>query len=222
MGLHRAFDRPAKYFTIIRHPVDRVISDFYFRVQEGEPLLKDGRLLSLDEYVEARNDVYLCDYQVRVLSGSAQLESQRQPIGMLTPGPPVESRHLEQAKRNIEDHFLSTAPLEKMTELALLIRSIYGWPMRRLLNENKNRTKRRLHVRELSARTLKIIEECNRNDLELYHWVSKRFAAQRQLFEPSLSRDVQVLKIISSTLNGAGRIMPLSTRKRLARLLFYA
>ena len=31
MGLHQAFDRTVKYFTVIRHPVDRVISDFFFR-----------------------------------------------------------------------------------------------------------------------------------------------------------------------------------------------
>jgi hypothetical protein len=222
MGLHRAFDRRVKYFTVIRHPVDRVISDFFFRVQEGEPLLKDGRLLTFDEYVETRNDVYLCDYQVRVISGSADLAAERRSIGMQTPGPPVERRHLEQAKRNIEEHFLTVAPLEDMTELALLIRRIYGWPMRRLFNEYKNRTKRRLHVREVSARTSKIVKECNCLDLELHEWVGKRFAAQRELFEPTLSRDKQVFKLISGTLNGAGHLIPFSTRKRLAKLLFYA
>jgi hypothetical protein len=222
MGLHRAFDRPVKYFTVIRNPVDRVISDFFFRVQEGEPLLKDGRLLTFDEYVETRNDVYLCDYQVRVISGSGDLVAERRPIGMQTPGTSVERRHLEQAKRNIEEHFLAVAPLEDMTELALLIRKVYGWPMRRLLNEYKNRTQRRLHVRDVSPRTLKIIEECNSLDLELHQWVGKRFAAQRELYEPSLSRDEQMFRLISRTLNSAGRLIPFSARKRLAQFLFYA
>ena len=222
IGLHRVFDRPAKYFTVIRHPVDRVISDFFFRIQENEPYLKDDRLLTFDEYVESRSDVYLCDYQVRVISGSTELEAERQPIGMQTSGRPVEDRDLEQAKRNIEEHFLTIAPLENMVELALLIRSVYGWPMRRLLNENKNRTKKRLFMREVSPRTLKIIEECNSSDLKLYEWVSKRFAAQRQSFEPSLSRNEQVFKVISSTLNGAGRLVPWNTRKWLAQLLFHA
>lgn len=222
MGLHRLFERSAKYFTILRHPVDRVISDFYFRIQEEEPYLKNGKLLTFEEYVEGRDDVYLCDYQVRVISGSPELHAERRPAGMQTPGRLVERHHLEQAKRNIEDHFLTVAPLENMAELALLIRSVYGWPLRRLLNEYKNRTKRRLSLAKVSPRTLKIIEECNRYDLELYEWVGKRFAAQRQSFEPSLSRDKQVLKVISTTLNGAGRIIPSGARKRLAHLLFYA
>ncbi len=222
MGLHRAFDRRAKYFTVVRHPVDRVISDFFFRIQEKDPYLNDGRLLTFDEYVEGRNDVYLCDYQVRVLSGSPDLEAVRGPIGMQTPGRPVQRRHLEQAKRNIEDHFLTIAPLENMIQLALLIRSVYGWPMRRLLNEAKNQTKQRMLIRDMSPHTLKIIEECNPNDLELYDWVHKRFAAQRELFEPSLSKDEQIFTVVSRTLNIAGRIIPWSARKRLAQLLFYA
>jgi sulfotransferase famil protein len=222
MGLHRAFDRPAEYFTVIRHPVDRVISDFFFRIQEKEPYVKDGRLLTLDEYVECRNDVYLCDYQVRVISGSAELEAERQPMGMPTPGRPVEDRHLEQAKRNIETHFLTIAPLENMTELALLIRSVYGWPMRRLLNETKNRTKQRLLTRDVSPRTIKIIEESNSHDLQLHEWVGKRFAAQRELFEPSLSKDNQIFGLLSQGVNIAGRVLPWNTRKRLAQLLFYA
>src|SRR5262249_21574734 len=222
MGLHRAFDRPVKYFTVIRHPVDRVISDFYFRVQENEPYQKGGRPLSFEAYVEGRNDVYLCNYQTRVISGSADLEGERQPLGMQTPGRPVEACHLERAMRNIEDHFLTVAPLENMIELALLIRDVYAWPLRRLLNEYKNRTKARLSLADVSPGTLKIIEECNQRDIELYDWVGKRFAAQRQLFEPSLSRDERVFRIISRTLNSAGRLIPWSTRKRLARLLFYA
>src|SRR5579863_3694148 len=51
IGLHRAFDRCAKYFTVIRHPVDRVISEFFFRIHEGNPTLKDSRPLTLEEYV---------------------------------------------------------------------------------------------------------------------------------------------------------------------------
>jgi hypothetical protein len=156
------------------------------------------------------------------MSGSTELEAERQPIGMQTPGQPVETRHLEQAKRNIEDHFLSVATLENMTDLALLIRKIYGWPMRRLLNESKNRTKKRLSLLDVSPRIRKIIEECNTHDLELYEWVRGRFAAQRQLFEPSLSRDRQRFALLNHTLNVAGQVIPWSARKRIAQLVFYS
>lgn len=222
MGLHRAFDRPAKYFTVIRHPVDRVISDFFFRIQENVPYLKDGRLMTFEEYVDSRNDVFLCDYQVRVISGNAELEAVRLGKSGLTPGAPVQSRHLDEAKRNIEEHFLTVAPLEKMIELALLVRRVYGWPMRRLLTEYKARTRGRPHAYNVAPRLIKIIEDCNSRDMELYEWVGKRFASQCRLFEPELSRDQRVFEIVSGALNAGGRFLPWNARKRLAQLLFYA
>ena len=221
-GVHRIFNRPAKYFTVIRNPVDRVISDFFFRIQENEAYLKDGKPLSFEEYVEAQQDVFLRDYQVRVISGSAELEAARCPPGMQTPGPQVTSAHLEQAKRNIEEHFLTAAPLENILELALLIRKVYRWPMRRMLTEYKARTRQRPRMHDVSPRTLKTIEECNANDIALYHWASERFALQQRLFEPDLARDQAIFTLVSNALNSAGRIVPWSLRKRLAQLLFYA
>lgn len=178
--------------------------------------------MSFEEYVESRYDVYLRDYQVRVISGSPEFEAPRPQLGMQTSGPEVQRRHLEQAKRNIEDHFLAAAPLEKMTDLALMIRRVYGWPMRRLLTEYKARTRRRPRADSVSARLLRIIEDCNAHDLELYEWVSKSFAEQSELFEPDLSRDEQIFNTMSRVLNGVGKVLPWTVRKRLAQLLFYA
>src|SRR5262249_14008237 len=164
MGLHNAFDRPAKYFTVIRHPVDRVISNFFFWMQEDKPYLKNGRPMTLEEYAANGCDVRLGNYQVRVVSGCPELAGERRGRGMQTPGPSVERRHLEVAKRNIEEHFLAAAPLESMAELALVIRRIYGWPLRRLLTEYKNKTKRRLRVSDVFPRVRKMIEESNAYD----------------------------------------------------------
>jgi hypothetical protein len=212
-GLHQAFSGEVKYFTVIRDPLDRIISEFFFRIQENNPTHDKGRTLTFEEYVETQHDVHLSNYQVRVLAGASALDDKEVA---------VESNHLEQAKRNIKEYFLAAAPLERMAELALIIRRTYGWPMRRLLTEYKNRTHRRLSVNDISPRVLKIIEECNSFDLELCEWVRKRFASQCHLFEPQLSRDRRVLNVVSSALNDAGRILPWQIRKRLAQMFFYA
>jgi hypothetical protein len=222
MGVHEVFGRPAKYFTILRHPVERVISLFYYLIQSGIPFAKDGKRLTFDEYVESRSDINLCDYQVRVVSGCPDLDAPVGAPGEVVAAAPVEKRHLETAKRNIEDYFLTAAPLEHVTELALLVRRIYGWPMRRLQTEYKNPTKERPRSIDVSPRLIKIIEECNSYDMKLYEWVAKRFAEQRQLFEPGLSRDLRVFGVVNRTLNRAGEILPWALRKRLAEILFYA
>jgi Sulfotransferase family len=212
-GLHRAFGGKVKYFTVFRDPVDRIISDFFHRIEENNPARDNGRTLSFEEYVESYHEVRLSNYQVRILAGFRMLDNKEVP---------VERRHLEQAKRNVSEHFLAAAPLEGMTELALMIRRTYGWPMRRLLTEYKNKTRRRLSVNEVSPRVRKIVEECNFFDLELYHWVRQRFATQCQLFEPHLARDRRILNVVSTALNDAGRMLPWQVRKRLAQIFFYA
>jgi hypothetical protein len=221
-GVHRVLDRPAKYITVLRHPVERVISLFYFLMQMNVPFRKDGRLLTFEEYVESRCDINLNDYQVRVVTGCPVLDAEISKPGEMVTAAPVEPSHLNQAKRNIDEQFLSIAPVEQMTELGLLVRRIYGWPMRRLQNEYKNSTKDRPRLREISPRLIKIIEECNSHDIELYEWVSKRFAEQRRLFEPELSRDLRVYRVVNRALSTAGQILPRSVRKHLAEVLFYS
>ena len=67
-----------------------------------------------------------------------------------------------------------------------------------------------------------MIEDCNSYDIELYEWVSKRFADQIRLFERELSLDRSVYAMINPVLTTAGRVLPPSMRKRLAEILFYA
>jgi hypothetical protein len=222
MGVHRVFDRPAKYMTVIRHPVDRVISYFFFRTQIDDPYLKNGKPLTFEEYVESRYDNQLLDYQVRVVSGSSDFEAAVPERGGQVFGTQVESRHLEEAKRNIEEHFMTIAQLEQMTDLALLLRRIYGWPMRRLQTEYKNPTKGRPSLKDIPPRLIRIVEDCNSHDMELYEWVGKRFTEQRQLFEPELSRDRRIFNIVNRALTTVGEVLPWGLRKRLAEILFYA
>jgi len=71
-------------------------------------------------------------------------------------------------------------------------------------------------------RLLRIIEDNNVHDIELYEWARKRFAEQRKLYEPELSRDLQVFSVVNRALTTAGEILPWTLRKRLAQILFYA
>jgi hypothetical protein len=222
MGVHRMFARRAKYIAIVRHPVERLLSYFYYRIQGGDPYLKDGKPITFEAYVESGGDVIFNNYQVRVVSGSPDLDAPAGARGALVAGAPVEARHLEMAKRNVEENFLSIAPLEQLTELAMLLRRVYGWPMRRLQTEYKNPTKERPRAPEIAPRLLRIIEDNNVHDIELYEWARKRFAEQRKLYEPELSRDLQVFSVVNRALTTAGEILPWTLRKRLAQILFYA
>jgi len=224
LGVDALFDRPAKYITVLRHPVERVISLFYFNSQYDNRYARDGRAITFEEYVESRRDINLHDYQVRILSGAPELDAPAPalPSDEVLPRRAVEKRHLEQAKRNIEERFLAAAPVDQLMDLALMLRIIYGWPMRRLFNEYKNRTKLRPRRKEISPRLLRIIEESNSQDMELFDWAAERFVRQCRSFEPRLTADRQLFGVINRALTVTGQILPPGPRKRMAELLFYA
>lgn len=223
-GVHALFERPAKYITVLRHPIERVISIFHFNSQYNNRYAREGRVISFEEFVESRRDINLHDYQVRLLSGAPELDAPAplSPSDEVLPSAAVEKRHLEQAKRNIEEHFLAAAPVDQLTDLGLMLRIIYGWPMRHLFNEYKNRTKARPRQKEIAPQLLRIIEDCNRHDIELCEWATERFARQKECFEPNLSRDRRLFGTINSALTATGQILPVDLRKRMAELLFYA
>lgn len=223
-GVHALFEHRAKYITVIRHPIERVISIFHFNSQFENRYARDGRVLSFEEFVESRRDINLHDYQVRLLSGAPELDAPAplMPSDEVVPTAAVERRHLQQAMRNIEEHFLAAAPVEHLTDLGLMLRIIYGWPMRHLFNEYKNRTKARPLRKEIAPHLRRIVEDCNRHDMELYEWAAARFARQRESFEPNLSRDRRMYGTINKALTATGQVLPLELRKRVAELLFYA
>lgn len=220
-GVHRLFGSDAKYLTLIREPIDRVISTFFW-FRDGRPFCRGGKPLTFEEYLET-GDIYLNNYQVRVLSGEPEFNDVTRPSGVreLTFGAPVEKRHLEQAKRNIEEHFLVAAPLEQLVGTALLLRRMYDWPMRRLHNERKNHNQHRPKPHEVSSKLAAIIERNNAYDLELYRWIKDRFAAQRTFFEPQLSNDLIRFRRRNAIITGFGKYLPNKVRKHVAAAVLH-
>ena len=70
MGIHTMLDRPAKYFTILRPPVERAASHFFNnRKLEHQPFYARIKDMSLDEYLDSGVGIEWQDFQVRLLSG---------------------------------------------------------------------------------------------------------------------------------------------------------
>ena len=144
MDVDTIFERPSKFFTIVRNPVDRVISSFFFHLKQSHmicyPFIKD---LSLEQYLESGIGLDGDNHQVRVLSGCQELDAPWDPHGRPISAPPVERRHLEMAKHNIEQRFIAAAALEQFTALVWFFKRLYGWPLHRVLfrrhNENVGR-----------------------------------------------------------------------------------
>jgi hypothetical protein len=223
MGIHTLFDRSAKYFTIVRHPVDRVVSHFYYmRTRRTNPFFEQIKDMTLEQYLDHRIGLNSCDLQVRMLSGCKELDGPWGMDGKPVAAAPVEGHHLDVAKRNVEEYFLTAAPYEEFATLVVLLKRLYGWKLRRCLFERQNVTPNRPRVADLQAATRRRIEDCNRHDMALYEWTKARFADQVRTLEPQIFLDRLLFNIVNNSWQHAGPVMPENLRMKFTNWLCYS
>jgi hypothetical protein len=190
------FKRASKFITLLRHPVDRVVSNFfYFRPQSYMPCHQFIKDMTLEEYLDSGIGLDQDNHQVRLLSGCPELDAPWDPSGRPISTPPVERRHLELAKRNIDERFLIAAPIEQITAVVWLLKRLYGWPLHRVLFETRNVNPNRPKLESISLATRERLEALNHYDCELYAWVVRRFAIQIEPLEPNFTREVRLFDI---------------------------
>lgn len=181
-GIHTNLgDGSLEYFSILRSPLDRVLSAFHdvstttnhylhsYISQTGsnfQRLAQEGKWLGLD------------NCQVRMLSNSVNA-----PFGTLR------EEDLQNAKQNIENYFPLIGTQDKFDEVLIELSLRYNW---------KNSFYRKLHVsqsrinaEEISHVSRDIIQECNQLDEKLYSWVSERaserFASGGETYQTALN-----------------------------------
>jgi hypothetical protein len=197
IGVHLAldvatlFEQPSKFFTIVRHPVERAISSFFhLRTEAHLPSYNFTRNMTLEEYLDGRLGLDAHNQQVRMLSGCPDLDLPWSEDGRPIPLPPVERAHLEKAKRNIEEHFLIAGQLQNFAAIVWYLKRLYGWPLARCFYRDRNVNETRPIVKDVSPSTLARLAEWNQFDLELYEWVGKRFASQVAPLQPQFNLQV--------------------------------
>jgi hypothetical protein len=148
-----------------------------------------------------------------MLSGCPELDGPWDVEGRPISIRPVERRHLEMAKRNIEERFIVAAPIEEYTALVWFLKRLYGWPFHRVLFRINNETPNRPKLAAVSEATRKRLETLNRYDIEVYEWVKARFAKQIQSMEPHFSREVRRFDMLNRGVQRISRLSPQPIRE---------
>ncbi len=159
-GLHRILPQPATYTTVLRDPIDRVISAFYFmRNYRLHPKYRKFRRenWTLEDFARRspRDNV-----QCKILAG-AEYEEPCTPEISVT------------AKENLLRYFSVVGLSERFEESLALMKVRFGWKLESYSSFNITRT--RPKKRDLPQSTLDLIAERNRFDIELYECASKIF-----------------------------------------------
>lgn len=177
-GIHEYIPKECSYVTVLRDPVERILSLYKFIARErNHPLYERfGNFSgSLDEYVSTDADRNQVDNgQTRQIAGT--------PIDLDRVG----AADLERAKSNLES-FLVIGLTERFDESFVLMRKTLGWPLSWYKTEN---TSPRVKL-QLPDETIRVIRERNRYDIELYDFaaqlLSKAVAEQPASFRTEVA-----------------------------------
>jgi hypothetical protein len=171
-GVHEVLARPASYLTVLRDPVERVLSLYYHRRDQ------DGLRMSLEDYVNSGRDFELDNGQTRYLCGRLADKDVR--------FTECTSEMLSSAQRHLREWFPSVGIAERFDETILLMARTFGWNVPFYEVHNVNR--RRPRGREVLSRIRAQIAQRNRFDAELYTFAQRLFEEQLAALDPPLDR----------------------------------
>lgn len=118
-GLHRAIGRPIRYITIIREPAARLLSEYHRNDYRHR--------YSMTPMDLARDPEKGCNLMTRLLAGASRTDALR-------------PSDVDRAIVNIEKHFAFVGETEHYPVLYDFLCKDLGWPLTKLLHENKGKT----------------------------------------------------------------------------------
>ena len=205
-GWHEFLPQSCSYFTILREPIERFISNYFFLLKkEGHPLGQKlvEQKVTLEDFVNWKGED---NYQTRYLAkhiGEKNLDIKNEDCTRQT---------LELAKKNLTENFAVVGTVEEFDKTLLILKNTFKWEniYYKVRNKNKQRPANSL----IPQKTLDLIKEKNKLDLELYQYASKSLEGlvekQGNSFESDL---INFKKINSSSLGQFSALMSSSASK---------
>jgi hypothetical protein len=163
-GIHEVFGIQGRYVTILRRPVDRVVSFFRHQANyddnEYHQLIADG--MTLKDLLRGEQCHQVNNHMVRIISGHVDA------------GVTHDRGLLDQAQANLETQFDAVGITERIDESVALIGRALGWPALPAVPRINVTPRRESFV--LDDETRAEIVRYNALDIELYDRVARQFA----------------------------------------------
>jgi len=187
-GLHQLLPQPSTYVTVLRDPVERVISHYYYILRNPSNELYNqvaGTGMNLKDFVQSGLSLEIDNGQTRLLSST----------GAVVPYKQCSSEILESAKQNVKERFSTIGFVERFDETLILLKRTFNWKMP--FYTKSNVTQNRPLKTEISKSTLDVIEAYIQLDIQLYQFVQERFAEQICQQGFLFKKDLSTLRLIN-------------------------
>ncbi|HEY8669959.1 MAG TPA: sulfotransferase family 2 domain-containing protein [Terriglobales bacterium] len=159
-GIHKILPQPATYITVLRDPIERTLSAFYFmRSYKLHPLYWKFKRenWTLEDFVRRlpRENV-----QCKIVAGAVYED-------------PCTEEIFEKARHHLREHFSVVGLSERFEETLALLKLRFGWKLKSYTSFNVTRPRPKKH--DLPQSTLELITEKNSFDVMFYDYASKLF-----------------------------------------------
>ncbi len=179
-GMHEYLPQPSMYLTILREPIDRALSVYYYRLKGGNIPMDT----SIEDFVLRINPqrVYWVDNaQVRYLAAEGG-KIVDVPCGQCT------RMMLETAMERLENSIAFVGLVEHFDASMVLLRRLLGW--RNCFYVKSNINVRRKPKTDLTSQNLQLLNDHNQLDLELYRFALAMFEQQIRRLGPSFQAEL--------------------------------
>jgi hypothetical protein len=175
-GLHETAAQPCTYITVLRDPVERLISQYFYVKKLPSHHMHAavaGGELTLPQFAER-----LANSQTRSLAGMASADS--------------DAVMLERAKQNLAEHFAAVGLTERFDESIVLFCRALGWRVRGYTRANV--AKGRPKAAALSPEDMAAVRAQHTLDAELYDFARTRFDAEIRRQDAGFQRELSRLR----------------------------
>ena len=225
-GLHQWFPGKFTYITMLRNPVHRELSRYYFilktpRHHQHEKLVRSKT--SLEDFVHMQSETGFNNTQTRfVVAGDVAPDCWTNLAG---PHPPLPPDAVEIAKLNIRERFAVAGTVEQFDASLLLFQQALSWGNVYYVKENVTPSSRARN--SVSKELIRLIEKHNEMDVELYRFAQKRLTEQIRDGGDTFAKKLERFRRVNRAYRAAHRARThlqrvrgkIRLRKRLRRLL---
>lgn len=197
-GVGRFLTLPAKYITMLRDPVNRYISQYYDILKKKRypcnKFLRRKVIADFNDYSHLQGKSI--EYFVRSNIGDEYANLQTRYLCSIDNKTFVNRDFLEIAKKNLKYKIECFGLLERFDESMLLLKKFLG--LKNIYYIKKNVTTERMIVApELSSKTVELIKEKNRYDIELYSFAQELFEEKINNYGTDFLNDLKNYRLLN-------------------------